>query len=58
MKQATLLIKKYGLQSIKLKGGMFAPDQEIAAIKADVAVLAPAVPGLGGVELDRTPWPS
>nr|WP_042181014.1 glucarate dehydratase family protein [Kibdelosporangium sp. MJ126-NF4]CEL14745.1 Glucarate dehydratase [Kibdelosporangium sp. MJ126-NF4]CTQ96625.1 Glucarate dehydratase (EC 4.2.1.40) [Kibdelosporangium sp. MJ126-NF4] len=32
--QAKHLIDRYGFQSIKLKGGVFAPEQEIEAIKA------------------------
>ncbi|MGP4094764.1 glucarate dehydratase family protein [Nonomuraea sp. KM90] len=32
--QAGLLIKEYGFRSIKLKGGVFPPDQEMAAIRA------------------------
>ncbi|MEV4175320.1 glucarate dehydratase family protein [Nonomuraea sp. NPDC049709] len=32
--QAGLLIKEYGFKSIKLKGGVFPPDQEMAAIRA------------------------
>ncbi|MFC5825554.1 glucarate dehydratase family protein [Nonomuraea insulae] len=32
--QTALLIKEYGFTSIKLKGGVFPPDQEIAAIRA------------------------
>ncbi|MBB4935234.1 glucarate dehydratase [Lipingzhangella halophila] len=32
--QARLFIEEYGFTSIKLKGGVFAPDQEIEAIRA------------------------
>ncbi|MEU4558373.1 enolase C-terminal domain-like protein [Actinoplanes sp. NPDC023936] len=32
--QASTLINRYGFGSIKLKGGVFPPDQEIAAIRA------------------------
>lgn len=32
--QAAMLIERYGFGSIKLKGGVFAPDEEIAAIEA------------------------
>ncbi|GAA2851635.1 glucarate dehydratase [Actinoplanes cyaneus] len=32
--QARTLIDRYGFQSIKLKGGVFPPDEEIAAIRA------------------------
>lgn len=39
--QARALIDRYGFQSIKLKAGVFAPDEEIAAIRA----LADAFPG-------------
>ncbi|MGP3957207.1 glucarate dehydratase family protein [Nonomuraea sp. 3N208] len=42
VEQAALLIKEYGFTSIKLKGGVFPPDQEIAAIKA----LYEAFPGV------------
>ncbi|MEU6712610.1 glucarate dehydratase family protein [Nonomuraea sp. NPDC046802] len=34
VEQASLLIKQYGFRSIKLKGGVFPPDQEVAATKA------------------------
>nr|WP_055503581.1 glucarate dehydratase family protein [Nonomuraea pusilla] len=40
--QAALLIKEHGFRSIKLKGGVFPPDQEIAAIRA----LHEAFPGV------------
>ena len=40
--QAALLIEEYGFTSIKLKGGVFPPEQEIAAIRA----LHEAFPGL------------
>ncbi|RVX38072.1 glucarate dehydratase [Nonomuraea polychroma] len=42
VEQAALLVKEYGFKSIKLKGGVFPPDQEIAAIKA----LHEAFPGV------------
>ncbi|MEO3872346.1 glucarate dehydratase family protein [Nonomuraea sp. B12E4] len=32
--QADLLIKEYGFKSIKLKGGVYPPDQEVAGIRA------------------------
>jgi glucarate dehydratase len=32
--QASMMIDRYGFGSIKLKGGVFPPDQEIAAIRA------------------------
>jgi glucarate dehydratase len=34
VEQASLFIKEYGFTSIKLKGGVFPPDQEIEAIRA------------------------
>ncbi|MFC7588745.1 enolase C-terminal domain-like protein [Nonomuraea antimicrobica] len=40
--QARLLIREYGFASIKLKGGVFPPDEEIAAIRA----LHEAFPGV------------
>ncbi|MFC7625047.1 glucarate dehydratase family protein [Microlunatus sp. GCM10028923] len=40
--QAKLMIDRYGFESIKLKAGVFPPEQEIAAIKA----LAEAFPGM------------
>ncbi|MFC4115812.1 glucarate dehydratase family protein [Nonomuraea zeae] len=43
VEQAALLIKEYGFRSIKLKGGVFPPDQEIAAIRALHAAF-PSVP--------------
>nr|WP_296073172.1 glucarate dehydratase family protein [uncultured Actinoplanes sp.] len=42
VRQAGLLIDRYGFRSIKLKGGVFAPEEEIAAIRA----LRDAFPGL------------
>ncbi|MBB5778378.1 glucarate dehydratase family protein [Nonomuraea jabiensis] len=42
VEQASLLIKEYGFESIKLKGGVFPPDQEIAATRA----LHEAFPGV------------
>ncbi|TDC83854.1 glucarate dehydratase [Nonomuraea deserti] len=42
VEQARLLIKEYGFASIKLKGGVYHPDQEIAAIRA----LHEAFPGV------------
>jgi glucarate dehydratase len=41
VRQAHQLIDRYGFRSIKLKAGVFPPDQEIAAIRA----LADAFPG-------------
>ncbi|WP_203828607.1 glucarate dehydratase family protein [Actinoplanes palleronii] len=40
--QARTMIDQYGFESIKLKGGVFPPDEEIAAIRA----LRDAFPGL------------
>ncbi len=34
VRQATKMINEYGFSSIKLKGGVFHPDEEVAAIKA------------------------
>ncbi len=42
VKQAQRMVDLYGFKSIKLKGGVFPPDQEIAAMKA----LAKAFPGV------------
>ncbi|MCK2219790.1 glucarate dehydratase family protein [Actinomadura sp. ATCC 31491] len=42
VEQAALLIKEYGFRSIKLKGGVYPPDEEIAAINA----LHEAFPGV------------
>ncbi|KAJ4504216.1 hypothetical protein HRR83_008533 [Exophiala dermatitidis] len=42
VKQAKKMIDEYGFKAIKLKGGVFPPDQEVAAIKA----LHKAFPGL------------
>ncbi|MFJ9738468.1 glucarate dehydratase family protein [Streptomyces sp. NPDC101166] len=41
VEQARLMQQRYGFRSFKLKGGVFPPDEEIAAIKA----LAEAFPG-------------
>ncbi|MDQ0912666.1 glucarate dehydratase [Streptomyces canus] len=41
VEQARLMQERYGFRSFKLKGGVFPPDEEIAAIKA----LAAAFPG-------------
>jgi glucarate dehydratase len=50
--QAALLIEEYGFRSIKLKGGVFPPDQEVAAIRA----LHAAFPGVP-LRLDpNTAW--
>ncbi|MET8993325.1 glucarate dehydratase family protein [Nonomuraea wenchangensis] len=42
VEQAALFIKEYGFKSIKLKGGVYPPDEEIAAIRA----LHEAFPGV------------
>ncbi|GAA4047222.1 glucarate dehydratase family protein [Nonomuraea soli] len=42
VEQARFLIDRYGFQSIKLKGGVYEPAQEVAAIRA----LAEAFPGV------------
>ncbi|MGW1412093.1 glucarate dehydratase family protein [Streptomyces sp. NPDC002403] len=42
VRQARRMIDRYGFGSLKLKGGVFPPDQEIAAVRA----LAGAFPGL------------
>ncbi len=52
VEQAALLIKEYGFRSIKLKGGVFPPEHEIAAIRA----LHEAFPGVP-LRLDpNTAW--
>jgi glucarate dehydratase len=43
VKQAQRMVGLYGFKSIKLKGGVFPPDQEIAAMKA-LAKAFPSVP--------------
>ena len=42
--QALQMIDAYGFQSVKLKGGVLPPDEEIAAIRALRDTLGPAVP--------------
>jgi glucarate dehydratase len=42
--QAEAMVKEFGFQSIKLKGGVFEPQQEIAAMKALHAAFGPEVP--------------
>lgn len=42
--QAKAMVAEYGFKSIKLKGGVFPPDQEIAAIKALHQAFGPKVP--------------
>ena len=44
VKQARAMVKEFGFQSIKLKGGVFEPAQEIAAMKALQAEFGPKVP--------------
>ena len=42
--QAQAMCAEFGFQSIKLKGGAFPPDEEVAAIKALRAAFGPDVP--------------
>jgi glucarate dehydratase len=42
--QAQAMVKEFGFKSIKLKGGVFEPAQEIAAIKALREAFGPKVP--------------
>ncbi|MSU23624.1 MAG: glucarate dehydratase [Opitutus sp.] len=42
--QAEAMVKEFGFQSIKLKGGCFEPAQEVAAMKALHAAFGPKVP--------------
>src|SRR3954467_13800186 len=42
--QAQAMVKEFGFQSIKLKGGVFEPAQEIAAMKALHKAFGPGVP--------------
>jgi len=42
--QAQAMVREFGFQSIKLKGGVFEPAQEVAAIKALREAFGPAVP--------------
>jgi len=42
--QAKAMVKAFGFKSIKLKGGVFPPDQEVAAIKALYAEFGPSFP--------------
>ncbi len=44
VRQAQAFIADYGFESIKLKGGVFPPDQEIAAIRALHEALGPGTP--------------
>lgn len=42
--QARAMVAEFGFESIKLKGGVFPPDQEVAAMKALRAAFGPGVP--------------
>ena len=42
--QAKAMVKEFGFKSIKLKGGVFEPAQEVAAMKALHAEFGPGVP--------------
>lgn len=42
--QAQAMVKEFGFQSIKLKGGVFPPDQEVAAMKALHKAFGPKMP--------------
>jgi glucarate dehydratase len=42
--QAQAMVKEFGFQSIKLKGGVFEPAQEVAAMKALHKAFGPGVP--------------
>jgi glucarate dehydratase len=42
--QAQAMVKEFGFQSIKLKGGVFEPAQEVAAMKALHQAFGPGVP--------------
>lgn len=42
--QAVAMVKEFGFESIKLKGGVFPPAQEVAAMKALHAHFGPKVP--------------
>jgi len=42
--QARAMVKEFGFESIKLKGGVFEPAQEVAAMKALHAAFGPGVP--------------
>jgi glucarate dehydratase len=44
VEQAQAMVKEFGFESIKLKGGVFEPAQEVAAIKALHAAFGPKVP--------------
>lgn len=42
--QAQAMVKEFGFESIKLKGGVFEPAQEVAAMKALHEAFGPGVP--------------
>jgi len=42
--QAKAMVKEFGFKSIKLKGGVFEPAQEVAAMKALAEAFGPGVP--------------
>lgn len=44
VKQARAMIDRFGFRSVKLKGGVFQPEEEIEGIKALRAALGPGVP--------------
>ena len=44
VKQARAMVKEFGFESIKLKGGVFEPAQEVAAMKALHAEFGPKMP--------------
>ncbi|WBB64463.1 hypothetical protein O7599_11645 [Streptomyces sp. WMMC500] len=55
---ARLPVGEYGFRSLKLKGGVFPPDQEIEAVRALAAMthLAAATPNLDHSCDTHTPW--
>jgi glucarate dehydratase len=44
VEQARAMVAEFGFKSIKLKGGVFPPEQEVAAMKALAAAFGPGVP--------------
>ncbi len=44
VEQAKAMVAEFGFQSIKLKGGVFEPEQEVAALKALRAAFGPKIP--------------
>ncbi|MEO6569138.1 MAG: enolase C-terminal domain-like protein [Opitutaceae bacterium] len=44
VEQAHAMVKEFGFESLKLKGGVFEPAQEVAAIKALHAAFGPKMP--------------